>query len=118
MARLPLRTLAACCSFLAITACSGDVAEKKARAAAERARDAIVPLDEGALEQEIPAEQVKKVQEQLTALLEYMGPINGKLDQVTLNALEAFQRKNDIRADGRFNEETLRLLDQTASRKS
>jgi peptidoglycan hydrolase-like protein with peptidoglycan-binding domain len=36
---------------------------------------------------------------------------------VTLNAFESFQRKNDITADGRFDEETLRLLEAAASRK-
>ncbi len=100
---------------LSISACSGDLAKEKARAAAERARDAIQPLDHGAMEQTIAPEQVKAVQASLTVLKEYMGPINGKLDQVTLNALESFQRKNDITPDGRFNEETLTLLLQTAS---
>jgi peptidoglycan hydrolase-like protein with peptidoglycan-binding domain len=98
-----------------ISACSEDLAKEKARAAAERARDAIQPLDHGAMEQTIAPEQVKAVQASLTVLKEYMGPINGKLDQVTLNALESFQRKNDITADGRFNEETLTLLQQAAS---
>ena len=58
---------------------------------------------------------MKAAQAALTVLREYMGPVNGKLDQVTLNALESFQRKNDITADGRFNEETLSLLQDTAS---
>jgi len=98
-----------------ISACSPDLAKEKARAAAERARDATKPLDHGAMEQTIAPEQVKAVQAALTVLKEYMGPINGKLDQVTLNALESFQRKNEITPDGRFNEETLTLLQQTAS---
>jgi len=75
------------------------------------------PLDQGALEQELSKETVTKVQTELTTLKEYMGPINGKLDQVTLNALESFQRRNDIRADGRFNDKTLSLLESTAKQK-
>jgi peptidoglycan hydrolase-like protein with peptidoglycan-binding domain len=100
---------------LSVSACSGDLAKEKARAAAERARDAIQPLDHGAMEQKIAPEQVKAVQASLTVLKEYMGPVNGKLDQVTLNALESFQRKNDITPDGRFNDETLTLLQEVAS---
>ena len=100
---------------LSISACSGDLSKEKARAAAERARDSIQPLDHGALEQNVAPEQVKAAQASLTVLKEYMGPINGKLDQVTLNALESFQRKNGITPDGRFNDETLTLLQQAAS---
>jgi len=97
-------------------ACSGDIAEEKARLAAEKAQETIRPLDAGAMAQDIDADTVKQVQEQLTTLKEYMGPITGRLDQVTLNALEAFQRTHDITADGRFNEETLEAL-ATAARK-
>jgi peptidoglycan hydrolase-like protein with peptidoglycan-binding domain len=104
-------------AVLALPGCSSELAEEKARAAERRAREAIQPLDQGALEQELSKDVVSKVQTQLTTLKEYMGPINGKLDQVTLNAFESFQRKNDITADGRFDEETLRLLEAAASRK-
>lgn len=107
--------LALVAASFSISACSGDLAKEKARAAAERARDAIQPLDHGAMEQKVTPEQVKAVQTSLTTLKEYMGPVNGKLDQVTLNALESFQRKNDITPDGRFNDETLTLLQQVAS---
>lgn len=94
--------------------CSGELSEEKARLAAEQAQAGIQPLDAGALDQDVDEATVKKVQEQLTALREYMGPIDGKLDQVTLNALEAFQRTRDIAADGRFNPETLAALDEAA----
>jgi peptidoglycan hydrolase-like protein with peptidoglycan-binding domain len=107
--------LALVAASFSVSACSGDLAKEKARAAAERARDAIQPLDHGAMEQKVDSGQVKAVQASLTVLKEYMGPINGKLDQVTLNALESFQRKNDITPDGRFNDETLTLLQQVAS---
>jgi peptidoglycan hydrolase-like protein with peptidoglycan-binding domain len=121
--RLTLRfrtvaSLASLAAVFAVAGCSSELAEEKARAAAERARDAIQPLDHGALEQEIAPDVVKKVQTELTKLKEYMGPISGKLDQVTLNAFESFQRKNDITANGRFEPETLRLLESSASRTS
>ena len=102
---------------LVVPACSSKLTEEKARAAEKRARESIQPLDQGALEQELPKETVSKVQKELTTLKEYMGPITGKLDQVTLNAFESFQRKNDILANGRFNDKTLRLLESAANQK-
>ena len=71
---------------LAVGACSQEMAEEKARLAAEKAQEAIKPIDDGATEQDVDAETVKRVQQQLTTLKEYMGPITGKLDQVTLVA--------------------------------
>ena len=97
-----------------ISGCSSELSEEKARAAADRARDSIKPLDHGAMEQRIPPETVKKVQEELIVLKEYMGPVTGKLDVVTLNALEAFQRSQGILADGQFNDRTLQALEQVA----
>ncbi|MBM4268784.1 MAG: peptidoglycan-binding protein [Deltaproteobacteria bacterium] len=103
---------------LVASACSQEMAEEKARAAAEEAQEAIKPIDDGATEQDVDAETIKKVQQQLTSLKEYMGPITGELDTVTINALEAFQRKQDITPDGRFNPETLQALDAAAPAKS
>ena len=113
----PLAVLPAVAVLLAAPGCSSKLTEEKARAAEKRARETMQPLDQGALEQELSKETVTKVQTELTTLKEYMGPINGKLDQVTLNALESFQRRNDIRADGRFNDKTLSLLESTAKQK-
>src|SRR4029077_13261751 len=112
-----LAVLPAVAVLLAAPGCSSKLTEEKARAAEKRARETMQPLDQGALEQELSKETVSKVQTELTALKEYMGPINGKLDQVTLNALESFQRRNDIRADGRFNDKTLSLLESAAKQK-
>jgi peptidoglycan hydrolase-like protein with peptidoglycan-binding domain len=113
----PLAVLPAVAVLLAAPGCSSKLTEEKARAAEKRARETMQPLDQGALEQELSKEMVTKVQTELTTLKEYMGPINGKLDQVTLNALESFQRRNDIRADGRFNDKTLSLLESTSKQK-
>ncbi len=106
---------AAAALAVAALSCSGDLTEEKARLAAERAREGLQPLDAGAMEQDLDAATVEKVQKQLTTLNEYMGPITGKLDPVTLNALEAFQRSHDITPDGRFNPETLDALDAAAN---
>lgn len=91
-------------------ACSAELNEEKARLAAGKAQQAIRPLDAGAMDQEVDQATVRRVQEQLTALREYMGPTTGKLDPVTPNALESFQRTHGITPDGRFNEETLTAL--------
>ena len=106
----PASRLAAIALATVTFACSGDLTQEEARLAAEKAQTGLQPLDAGALSQEVSEGTVKRAQEQLTALKEYIGPINGKLDQVTLNALEAFQRAHDIVADGRFNQKTLDAL--------
>ena len=103
--------------LLSLAACSGDISEEKAREIAERARRSIQPIDAGALEQEVAPAVVKRVQTELTTLGEYMGPINGRLDSVTVNAFEAFQRKQGLEADGRFAEDTLRLLSAEAAKR-
>lgn len=103
--------------LVSLSACSGDISEEKAREIAERARRSIQPIDAGALEQEIDPAVIKRVQKELTALHEYMGPINGKLDSVTINAFEAFQRRQGLTADGRFATDTLRLLSAEAAKR-
>lgn len=75
----------------------------------------MIAIDAGALEQKLDPALVKKVQEQLAVLNEYMGPVNGKLDQVTVNAFEAFQRSNDLTPDGMFTPKVLRLLEEAAA---
>ncbi len=113
---LGTRAIVATIALLA-AGCSGDIAQEKARLAAEKAQVGLQPLDAGALEQDLDADTVKTVQEQLTTLKEYMGPITGKLDTVTVNALEAFQRAHDITADGRFNDATLQALAVAANQR-
>jgi len=69
---------------------------------------------EHALEQKVSADEVKTAQEQLTKLNEYQGEVNGKLDSVTVNAIEAFQRDKGLKADGILTAETKRLLQESA----
>jgi peptidoglycan hydrolase-like protein with peptidoglycan-binding domain len=41
---------------------------------------------------------------------EYLGEVNGKLDSVTVNAIQAFQRSRGLRDDGLLDERTKREL--------
>ncbi len=99
-----------------LVGCSGEITEERGRAAAEAIKDAIKPLDHAAMDQDLPSETVKRLQQELTALKEYQGPVNGKLDTVTINALEAFQRAAGIVADGQVNEETQTNLTAAAAK--
>ncbi|MEW6272416.1 MAG: peptidoglycan-binding domain-containing protein [Thermodesulfobacteriota bacterium] len=118
--RRPNRLLACCAAAAALVAlgCSVPSDEERAKAAEAKAKESLIAIDDGALEQQVDPAVVKKVQEQLTVLNEYMGPVNGKLDQVTINAFEAFQRSNELTPDGMFAPKTLRLLDEAAAAKA
>jgi peptidoglycan hydrolase-like protein with peptidoglycan-binding domain len=98
------------------SACSLPTPEDKIKAAEESAKRSLIAIDHGALEQKVDAEKVKKIQQQLAAIHEYLGEPNGKLDQVTVNAYEAFQRTNDMYPDGMFTDKGLRLLEEAAAR--
>jgi peptidoglycan hydrolase-like protein with peptidoglycan-binding domain len=67
-----------------------------------------------ALAQPIDVEVVKEVQKNLTSIHEYQGEINGVLDSVTLNALEAFQRSVGKPDNGIIDEETRLKLAEAA----
>ena len=41
-------------------------------------------------------------------------PQSGKIDMVTVNAIEAFQHRAGLKEDGLLNEETLRKLEEAA----
>jgi len=101
---------------LAASACSIPTEEDRARAAEESAKRSLVAIDAEALEQKVAPEKVKEIQQQLAAINEYKGEITGKLDQVTVNAYEAFQRQNDLYPDGMFDDKTLRLLAEAAAK--
>ena len=101
---------------LAASACSIPTDEDRAKAAEESAKKSLVAIDHGALEQKVDPERVKKIQQQLTAVHEYKGDVNGKLDQVTVNAYEAFQRSNGLTPDGMLNDKTLKLLEEAAAK--
>ncbi len=102
--------------LLAFTAagCSKQDAEERAREAADKIKASMPNVEEHALEQKVTPDEVKTVQAQLTKLNQYQGEINGKLDSVTVNAIEAFQREKDLKANGILTAETRRLLQESA----
>ncbi len=97
-----------------LAACDVPTQEEKARAAEQRAKESLVAIDHAALSQELDPKLVEQIQRNLATLNEYMGPINGKLDQITVNAYEAFQRANDMTPDGMITDEGVRLLEEQA----
>ena len=101
----------------ALASCSEQDPKDLAKAAEERARASMKSIDQDALAQKLDPETVKQVQTQLAKINEYMGPISGKLDAVTLNAVEAFQRGQGLRPDGMLTKKTLDLLAETAAKK-
>ena len=107
--------LAAGAWVLAAYGCASGDPEQAGREAAARAKAAIRAIDADAYDQKIAPEVVKTVQQQLTALKEYQGPIDGKLDPVTLNAFEAFQRSQGVTTNGMFTDKLLAKLAAAAA---
>jgi peptidoglycan hydrolase-like protein with peptidoglycan-binding domain len=101
---------------LAASACKIPTDQDRAKAAEESAKKSLVAIDHAALEQKADADKVKKIQQQLIAVNEYKGDVNGKLDQVTINAYEAFQRSNGLFPDGMLSDKTLKLLEEAAAK--
>ena len=69
-----------------------------------------------ALEQKADPAVISEVQRNLTAINEYQGEINGKLDSVTVNAVQAFQRTANLKDDGLITETTRQKLAAAAAR--
>ncbi len=95
---------------LCAVACSDEGIEERARELQEKVQSSLQNRMAAALAQEATAEDVKMAQQALTAQKEYMGEINGKLDAVTVNAIQAFQRAKGLEDDGILNAETKKLL--------
>ncbi len=104
-------------TLIALAACSGPSAEKRGREALEKIKESIPDVEAKALAQKVTPEQVRRAQEQLQTLKEYLGEPDGRLDSVTVNAIEAFQRSRAIEADGILNEKTQRLLQDAVAKK-
>jgi peptidoglycan hydrolase-like protein with peptidoglycan-binding domain len=99
-----------------LAGCSDGGAEKRGREALEKIKESMPDIEAKALGQKVTPEQVQRAQEQLLALKEYLGEANGRLDAVTVNSIEAFQRSRGIEADGILNEKTQRLLQQAVAK--
>ena len=102
---------------LLLAGCSQKSLEERAREQAEKVISAMGAEQERALGQKVPPEAVTEAQQALTQAHEYMGEVNGKLDAVTINAIEAFQRTHSLKDDGMLNEKTQRLLKEELAKK-
>jgi len=98
------------------SACDKESAELRARQAAEKMKESLPDVDGKALAQKLPADEVRAMQQALTALKEYQGEITGELDSVTVNALQAFQRAQGLRDDGLWSSDVKRRLQEAANK--
>lgn len=110
----PRRSAVVLALALAACGCGGQSLESRARAAGEEVARSIAGSDDAALAQNADAELVREVQRNLHALDEYLGPIDGRLDTVTVNAIEAFQRAQRLPDDGMLDDRTLARLRSAA----
>ncbi len=79
----------------ALAACTGQSTEDRAREAAADIRASIQDFDVPALNQKVEKAMIVEVQTQLTSLKDYMGEVSGEMDQVLVNAIQAFQRRQN-----------------------
>jgi peptidoglycan hydrolase-like protein with peptidoglycan-binding domain len=110
------RTLILLTAVAFIAACTGKDAESRAREAEKKIKDSIPDIVGAALAQKASPEQIKLAQEDLKAISEYLGDANGKLDAVTVSAIQAFQRTQGMNADGMLNAKTMRRLQEAAAK--
>lgn len=98
------------CLTLQLGGCSDADVETRAREAAEKIKESMPDVEAKAMAQKTTPEDVKLAQQALTAVHEYMGEINGELDAITVNAIQAFQKTHGLKADGLLTEKTKSLL--------
>jgi peptidoglycan hydrolase-like protein with peptidoglycan-binding domain len=101
---------------IALVGCKGKDAETRAREAERKIRESIPDVMGVALAQPVTADEVRRVQENLRALNEYLGEATGTLDAVTVSAIQAFQRTQGLKDNGILNEKTKRLLQEAAAK--
>ena len=97
--------------------CSGGDPAERMRAMAEKLKNAPT-VEQLAAQQKVSPDVVKQVQQDLTTIYEYMGPVTGELDMVTINAIQAFQRSQNLRPDGMLNDRTIQALSSVAAHKA
>jgi len=102
---------------LVLTGCSRKSLEERAREQAEKVIGAMGVEQARALDQKVSPEAVTEAQQALTQVHEYMGEVNGKLDAVTVNAIESYQRTHGLKDDGLLNEKTESLLKDELAKK-
>jgi peptidoglycan hydrolase-like protein with peptidoglycan-binding domain len=110
------RTLLILFTLTTVVGCTGQNAETRAREAEKKIKEAIPDVVGAALAQATTPEQVKRAQDELRALSEYLGESTGQLDAVTVSAIQAFQRTQGLKADGMLTDKTMRLLQEAATK--
>jgi peptidoglycan hydrolase-like protein with peptidoglycan-binding domain len=89
--------------------------EERAKEIEKRMKDSMPKTQEKALAQKADPAAVNQVQHQLNVLKEYLDEPSGKIDFVTVNAIEAFQRHVGFTDDGLLDENTRRRLAEEAT---
>lgn len=95
---------------LAAAGCSKQTVEERARDTLEKIQKGMVDVEAIALEQKADPTVISEVQRNLTAINEYQGEINGKLDSVTVNAIQSFQRTAGLKDTGIITDATRQKL--------
>jgi len=103
-------------TVLLLAGCTGKSPEERARAEAEKIKESIPDVESKALAQQASPEEVKQAQAALTVLNEYQGEVNGQLDAVTVNSIQAFQTAHGFEANGILNEKTQRALQEASGK--
>ena len=98
-----------------LAACTQQTDEERGREAMKEMQKSTVDVEAIALAQPASPELVSEVQRHLTAIHEYQGEINGKIDSVTVNAIQSFQRTASLPDDGIINEATRKKLAAAAA---
>ncbi|MGH7790521.1 MAG: peptidoglycan-binding domain-containing protein [Candidatus Binatia bacterium] len=98
-----------------LAGCSQQTDEERGREAMKEMEKSTVDVEAIALAQPASAEVVSEVQRNLTAIHEYQGEINGKIDSVTVNAIQSFQRTAGVKDDGIITAATREKLAAAAS---
>jgi len=101
---------------LAAAGCSRQSVEERARDTLEKIQAGMVDVEAIALEQKADPAVISEVQRNLTAINEYQGEINGKLDSVTVNAIQDFQRTVGLKDDGIITDTTRQRLAAAAAK--
>jgi len=110
-------TLLMVTAALMLAACNGQSAEMRARAQAEKMKESIPDVEAKALAQKVTPDEIRKAQEALKGVNEYLGEVNGQLDAVTVNAIEAFQRAHGLKGNGILDDKTQRWLQEVLAKK-
>ena len=109
MRRLSLLGLAVLCAA-GLSACTDNSVEDRAKAQARKVQESFGEVQAAALAQNASEEDIRLAQATLTTLKEYQGEVNGKLDSVTVNAIQAFQRTAGLKDDGIITAQTREKL--------